>query len=91
MLCSSSRGKNSASCWRLYRADRPNRGDQLFYYEKRLTTGARFDLRHVELELSGGYAFDRFFFEGENYSDCHDNRLDIGAGPFVAVRVSIRF
>jgi hypothetical protein len=74
-----------------YRADRQNKGDQLFYYEKRLTVGARFDLRHVGVELSGGYLFDRFFFEGEGYSDRHDNRLDVGSGPFVAAKVSVRF
>ncbi|MGH7324429.1 MAG: hypothetical protein ACREJ9_07260 [Candidatus Rokuibacteriota bacterium] len=73
------------------RADRPDKDDQLFYYEKRLTLGARFDLRHFGIEALGGYAFDRFYFEGESYSDRRDNRIDVGAGPFVSIRASIRF
>ena len=74
-----------------FRADRQDKDDQLFYYEKRLTAGVRFDLRHVGFRLSGGYAFDRFYFEGESYSDRHHNRIDIDAGPFVAAQVSVRF
>jgi len=46
--------------------------------------------RHVGFELAGGYAFDRFYFEGENYSDRHDNRIDVGAGPFVSARLNVR-
>jgi hypothetical protein len=72
-------------------ADRGDKDDRLFYYEKRFTGGARMDLRHLTLELSGGYAFDRFYFEGERYADRHENRLDIEAGPFVAARVGVRF
>lgn len=74
-----------------FRAGRGDKDDRLFYYEKRLTAGARFDLRHVGLRLSGGYAFDRFYFEGENYSDRHNNRIDVDAGPFVAAQLSVRF
>jgi hypothetical protein len=73
------------------RADRRDTDDRLFYYEKRWSGGARFDLRHVGFELSGGYAFDRFFFEGDGYSDRHRNRFDVHAGPFVVGRISVRF
>ena len=74
-----------------YRADREDKSDKIFYYEKRLTAGLRFDLRHVGFEVSGGYALDRFYYEGESYSDRNDNRIDVGAGPFVVGRVNIRF
>jgi hypothetical protein len=73
-----------------FRADRRDDDDQLFYYEKRITLGARFDLRHVGIEVSGGYAFDRFYFEGEKYSHRDRNRLDVDAGAFVSVRLSVR-
>jgi hypothetical protein len=73
------------------RADRPDRDDRLFYYEKRLTAGARFDLRHIGFEISGGYAFDRFYFEGESYGDRDRNRLDVRNAPFVVGRVHFRF
>src|SRR5437773_577947 len=76
-----------------FRSDRPKdeKDDKIFYYEKRLTAGLRFDLRHVGFEVSGGYALDRFYYEGESYSDRNDNRIDVGAGPFVVGRVNIRF
>src|SRR6266545_2646573 len=74
-----------------YRANRDDKDDQIFYYEKRLTAGVRFDLRHVGFEVYGGWAFDRFYFEGERYGDRHDNRIDVGDGPFIVGKVSVRF
>jgi hypothetical protein len=73
------------------RADRRDKDERLYYYEKRLTAGARFDLRHVGVEAVGGYAFDRFFFEGEEYDDRRHNRIDMHPGPFVSLRLSVRF
>jgi hypothetical protein len=73
------------------RADRHVRSHQLFYYEKRLTGGIRFDLRHLGFELSGGYAFDRFYFEGGGYSNHNENRIYIHGGPFVVGRIMLRF
>ncbi len=73
------------------RADREDEQDKLFYYEKRASGGVRFDLRHVGFRLAGGYAFDRFYFEGHDYADRNHNRLDIGSGPFVSAQVSVRF
>jgi len=44
-----------------------------------------------EVTISGGYSFDRFFFEGENYDDDRtDNRVDVTDGPFVSVRARIK-
>jgi len=74
-----------------YLADRGDKDDQLFYYEQRITGGIRFDLRHVGIELTGGYIFDRSFFEGETYSDRNENRFKVHAGTFVAVRVGVRW
>jgi hypothetical protein len=73
------------------RANRHDTGDRLFYYEKRLTGGIRFDLRHVGFEVSGGYAFDRFYFEGDRYRDRNDSRIDIRSGPFVIGKIGVRF
>jgi hypothetical protein len=74
-----------------FRADRGDKDDRLFSYEKRVTGGIRFDLRYVFAEVRGGYAFDRFYFEGESYSDRRENRIDVGATPFAAVRVGVHF
>ena len=72
-------------------ADREDEDKRLFYYEKRLTGGARFDLKHVGVEVYGGYVFDRFYFLGESYSDRRKDRFDVEAGPFIGFRVGVRW
>ena len=57
-----------------FRYGRGDKDDRLYYYEKRATIGGRFDLRHFGVEVFGGYAYDRFYFEGEGYKDRYDNR-----------------
>ncbi len=74
-----------------YRADRDDKDDKIFYREMRLYAGARFDLRHIGFEVTGGYAFNRFYFEGEGYSDRHDNRIDVGSTLFIVGKVNLRF
>jgi hypothetical protein len=74
------------------RADRPDVNDRFFYYEQRLTTGIQFTAnRHVSLDLSGGYTLDRFYFEGQNLGDRDQNRIDVGAGPFVSLQCQLRW
>jgi hypothetical protein len=72
-------------------ANRGDPDDQLFYYEKRVTGGIRFDLRHVGIEVTGGYAFDRLYFEGERYSERNENRFNVESGTFIAVRLGFRW
>jgi hypothetical protein len=74
-----------------YLSGRGDKEDQLFYYEKRLTGGMRFDLRHIGIEFTGGYVFDRFYFEGERYSERNENRFDVHSGTFFASRLSFRW
>ncbi len=75
-----------------FRADRDDDDDRLFFYEKRAAAGLRYyHSRQVVFELSGGWAFDRFFFEGEDYDDRDHNRIDIADGPFAAASVRVRF
>ena len=72
-------------------AGRGDKDDQLFYYEKRVTLGMRFDLRHVGIEVTGGWVFDRFYFEGERYSERNENRFNVTDGTFVAARLGFRW
>ena len=72
-------------------ADRTDDDDRLYYYEKRLSGGARFDLKHVGVEVYGGYVFDRFYFQGDEYSDRRKDRFDVEAGPFVGIRIGVRW
>ena len=74
-----------------YRADRDDKSDKIFYREMRLYGGIRFDLRYIGFEVTGGWAFNRFYFEGEGYSDRHDNRIDVGDAPFIVGKMKLRF
>ena len=76
---------------RYYLAARTFDRDRLFYYEQRLMAGVRFDLRHVGFQVRGGWAFDRFYFQGDDYSDRRHNRVNVDPGPFVAAGASVRF
>jgi len=71
--------------------NRSNRDERLMYDEKRLTAGVRFDLRYVGVEVYGGYLFDRFYFLGEDYGDRNRDRFDVKSGPFVGIRLSVRW
>ncbi len=76
---------------RYFRSERSNANDRLFYYEKRLAAGVKFrPTRWAELDLSGGYLFDRFFFEGDGYQDRFKNRFNVNAGPFTSLQIGFR-
>jgi len=73
-------------------AGRTDPDDRLFYYEKRVRAGAIVGLaRQLFVDVTVGYTFDRFYFEGEDYGERNQNRIDVGAGPFAAVRLGGRF
>jgi hypothetical protein len=73
-------------------ADRPDTNDRFYYYEKRVTVGVRYaPWERVRLEAFGGYAFDRFYFQGHNNSDQNNDRVDVGDGPFLGGQVQIRW
>lgn len=79
---------------RYFRNDRPDDHDRLVYCEKRVYGGFRFPLLdpfRCYVEFRGGYAFDRFFFEGRDWAEASHNRLGLGSGPFVTVDVRIVF
>ena len=72
--------------------DRPDEDDRFFSYSQRVSVGALFGpFRGIRVEVAGGYAFDRFYFEGENYGDRDKNRIDVDSGPFVTARLDVRF
>ena len=75
-----------------YLADRLDEQDRFFYYSDRALAGLQWRLApQATLDLSGGYAFDRYYFEGRSLSDSNQNRVDVGNAPFVALRVEVRF
>ncbi len=73
-------------------ADRPDVNDRFFYYEKRLTAGAQYRFcKWASVDFSTGYVFDRFYFEGQHYTDKDFNRLDVGSGPFASMQFQVRW
>lgn len=77
---------------RFLRADRGNDDDRLFYYEKRLTAGVRWEVcEGMTVDAFGGYAFDRFFFEGERFDDRDQSRINVADGCFLGINARYRF
>ncbi len=83
---------------RFYRRGRRRDEDRLWYYEKRAGLGVRWHVRsrrregpRVFLEAAGGYAFDRFWFEGESYRDRMRDRLKLDDAPFGRLGFGISF
>lgn len=76
-----------------YLAERQNLNDRLFYYDKRATAGVQYLITPLAaLDLSAGYVFDRFYFQGAQYSgDSHHDRLDVAPGPFVSLQLQMRW
>jgi hypothetical protein len=75
-----------------YLADRTNNQDRFFYYEQRVIGGIRYDITpRAAFDLSGGNAFNRFFFTGTAYADNQQNRVDVGNGAFMSLRFQIQF
>ncbi|MFC1782802.1 hypothetical protein ACFL02_04360 [Planctomycetota bacterium] len=77
---------------RFFRAGRDDKDERLFYYEKKLSGGIRLNLNNnITLDIFSGYAFDRFFFEGEDYDDRSKNRIAFRDGFFAGIQSVIRF
>ncbi len=77
---------------RYYLHDRHDVRDRLWYDEKRLTAGLRWNLNeHVYLDVGGGWAFDRSWWEGRTLQDDHHARIGIDDGPFAGIQFHARF
>jgi hypothetical protein len=73
-------------------ANRADDKDRLFYYEKTLSLGVRYDFGStIAVDLSGGYAFDRLYFNGQQWSDNQHDRIDVGNSLFLAFRFQLRY
>ena len=74
-------------------ADRPDPNDRLFYYDQRVVAGTQLRVGHnATLDLMGGYAFDRYYFEGQHFSDhSSTNTIDVGNGAFISVNFQTRW
>lgn len=73
-------------------ADRADRQDRFMAFEQRVVGGIRRDFgRYLALDVHAGYAFGRYFGEGQNQGgDLHD-RVDVAAGAFLGLAIRGRF
>jgi hypothetical protein len=72
--------------------DRPSDNDRLFYYDQHLTTGVQIAVcRNATVDLAGGYAFDRYYFEGHSLSDNGHNRIDVEDTLFLSAGFRVRW
>jgi hypothetical protein len=71
-------------------ANRVNDRDRFLYYEKRLNVGAKLNWGQFRFDVSGGWAFDRYFTEGQGAFGGHDH-LPIGNGPYFGLNASYRW
>jgi hypothetical protein len=73
-------------------ADRTDRNDRLFYYDKRVSAGVQYIVTpNFSLDMLGGYDFDRFWFEGAQYSDHLTNEIAVGNGAFLSLQGRLRW
>lgn len=73
-------------------ANRADSNDRFFEYDQRLTAGVKMQFgKHVCLDLSSGYSFDRHFFEGHSISDQGGSRIDVGDTPFGSFMLEVRY
>lgn len=77
---------------RWFRAKRDDDSGRLNYYEKLARGGVQFDLtKTFTIDVHAGYAFDRFFYEGDDYDDRSFNRISVSDGPFAGIEAAVRF
>jgi hypothetical protein len=67
--------------------DRQETDERFFYYDQRVSTGVQAIVtQNFMVELSAGYLFDRFYFQGVSYSDRENDRVDVSPGLFIGFR-----
>ncbi|WP_020470580.1 DUF6268 family outer membrane beta-barrel protein [Zavarzinella formosa] len=79
-----------------YLADRVVQKDRFLSYEKRLVGGVRWNVfNHATLDLQAGYAFDRYYGEGQNLIGTGGgsafNRVNVASGAFIGLNFGIGF
>lgn len=75
-----------------WRAERQVADDRFYYYNNRVPLGMQYAFTpNILAELSGGYIFDRFYFEGSSFLDQSYNHVRVDPGGFAGLRIQARF
>jgi hypothetical protein len=73
-------------------ADRSETNQRLYYYDMKLSSGLRYLLGpRTWVDLSSGYLFKRFYFQGAGLRDRNNDRVDLGSGTFVTIQLQHRW
>lgn len=71
--------------------DRQSNKDRFFLYNQRVSLGLESSLtKCATIELTGGYAFDRYSYVGRQWDSVQYDRVDIANGPFLMLNGSLR-
>jgi hypothetical protein len=61
-------------------------------FEKRLLGGVRWEFwRHADLEMTAGYAFDRYYGVGQNQIGNLQDEVNIEPGAYISAALHVRF
>jgi hypothetical protein len=72
--------------------DRQDINERFFSYDQRVSAGVQAKITpHFLVEMSGGYAFDRFYFAGSSYRDRNTDRVDVSPGGFVGIQGRVQW
>ena len=73
-------------------ADRENLSDRFMGFEKRLLGGVRWEFwRCADLEMTAGYAFDRYYGVGQNQIGNLQDEVNIEPGAYISAALHVRF
>ena len=77
---------------RWFLSDRSDDKDRLFFYQKEAKAGVKFFLpQGLVLNLTGSYAFDRLWFQGDDWDDRDQDRVNLENGYIFRAMVNWRF
>lgn len=77
---------------RWYRHDRQNEDHRLWFFEQQARLGMSWEIiKDMTLDVYGGYAFSRYWFEATSYDHRDYNRIDIDDGPVMGLQFRYRF
>jgi hypothetical protein len=68
-------------------ADRADVNDRFFSYAQKVSTGVQYIFsKHASVDLSAGYLFDRYYYEGRSFSVTDSNRINLADGAFISLQ-----
>jgi hypothetical protein len=75
-----------------YLVPREDDRDRFFYYDKRVSAGLQYTFnQRTTLDCSGGYEFQRLYFEGQSLSDRSFDRIEVEGGAYLALKLAFRY